>query len=78
MPANGQSLLDLASLPESDDLIQANLAIEGDPPVASLPAEAAAEVIYNGCTSEQTAWAIARRGGQPVAPYATPVRSTTS
>jgi pimeloyl-ACP methyl ester carboxylesterase len=73
MPANGQSLLDLAGLPESDDLIQANLVIEGDPPVASLPAEAAAEVIHNGCTSEQTAWAIARRRGQPVAPYATPV-----
>jgi pimeloyl-ACP methyl ester carboxylesterase len=73
MPANGQSLLDLARLPESDDLIQANLVIEGDPPVASLPAEATAEVIYNGCTSEQTAWAVARRGGQPVAPYATPV-----
>ena len=34
MPANGQSLLDLARLPESDDLIQANLVIEGDPPVA--------------------------------------------
>jgi pimeloyl-ACP methyl ester carboxylesterase len=73
MPANGQSLLDLARLPESDDLIQANLVIEGDPPVASLPAEAAAGVIYNGCTSEQTAWAVARRRGQPVAPYATPV-----
>jgi pimeloyl-ACP methyl ester carboxylesterase len=73
MPANGQSLLDLARLPESDDLIQANLVIEGDPPVASLPDEAAAEVIYNGCTSEQTAWAVARRSRQPVAPYATPV-----
>jgi pimeloyl-ACP methyl ester carboxylesterase len=74
MPANGQSLLDLAGLPESDDLIQANLVIEGDPPVASLPAEATAEVIYNGCTSEQTAWAVARRNPQAVAPYATPVR----
>jgi pimeloyl-ACP methyl ester carboxylesterase len=73
MPANGQSLLDLASLPESDDLIQANLVIEGDPPLASLSAEAAADVIYNGCTSEQTAWAVARRSPQAVAPYATPV-----
>ncbi len=74
MPANGQSLLDLAHLPESNDLIQANLVIEGDPPVASLPAEATAEVIYNGCTSEQTAWAVARRNPQAVEPYASPVR----
>ena len=31
-------------------------------------------MIYNGCTSEQTAWAVARRNPQAVAPYATPVR----
>jgi len=74
MPANGQSLLDLAHLPEgADDKIQANLVIEGDPPVASLSAEATAEAIYNGCTSEQTAWAVARRSPQPVAPYTAPV-----
>jgi pimeloyl-ACP methyl ester carboxylesterase len=75
MPANGQSLLDLARLPEGQgDLIQANVVIEGDPPVAVLSAEATAAAVYNDCTSEQTAWAIARRRPQPVAPYATPVR----
>jgi pimeloyl-ACP methyl ester carboxylesterase len=74
MPANGESLLDLAHLPESNDLIQANLVIEGDPPVASLSAEATADVVYNGCTSEQTAWAVARRTPQVVATYAAPVR----
>lgn len=75
MPADGQSLLDLTHLPEGkDDLIQANLVIEGDPPVAVLSAEATAAAIYNDCTGEQTAWAIARRRPQAVAPYATPVR----
>lgn len=75
MPANGQSLLDLTQLPEGkDDMIQANLVIEGDPPVAVLSEEATAEAIYNNCTSEQTAWAIAQRRPQPVAPFATPVR----
>ena len=74
MPADGQSLLDLTRLPEGrNDAIQANLVIDGDPPVASLPDEAAAAVIYTECTSEQVAWAIARRRPQPVAPYATPV-----
>jgi pimeloyl-ACP methyl ester carboxylesterase len=75
MPSNGQSLLDLAHLPEGkDDLIQANIVIEGDPPVAHLSEEATRDAIYNDCTSEQTAWAVARRRPQAVAPYATPVR----
>ena len=74
MPANGQSLLDLTHLPEGkDDPIQANLVIEGDPPVAMLSDEATAAAIYNDCTSEQAAWAVAKRRPQPVAPYATPV-----
>jgi pimeloyl-ACP methyl ester carboxylesterase len=75
MPADGQSLLDLARLPEGQgDLIQANVVLEGDPPVAVLSAEATAAAVYNDCTSEQAAWAVARRRPQPVAPYATPVR----
>jgi len=74
MPANGQSLLDLTHLPEAKgDLIQANIVIEGDPPVAVLSEEATAAAIYNDCTSEQVAWAVSRRRPQPVAPYATPV-----
>ena len=65
MPANGQSLLDLTHLPEGEgDLIQANIVIEGSPPVAVLSAEATAAAVYNDCTSEQTAWA---RGQTPSA-----------
>ena len=75
MPADGQSLLDLASLPEGkDDMIQANIVIEGDPPVASLSEEATVAAIYNCCTPEQAARAVARRRPQPVAPFGTPVR----
>jgi pimeloyl-ACP methyl ester carboxylesterase len=74
MPSNGQSLLDMTQLPEAKgDRIQANLTIDGDPPVASLSAEATAAAIYNDCTSEQVAWAVSRRRPQAVAPYATPV-----
>ena len=37
LPGDGQSLLDLTRLPEgADDQIQANLVLEGDPPVARL------------------------------------------
>ena len=75
MPGDGQSLLDLTHLPEGkDDMIQANLVIEGDPPVAVLSAEATAAAIYNDCTEEQVALAVARRRPQPVAPFADPVR----
>jgi pimeloyl-ACP methyl ester carboxylesterase len=74
MPANGQSLLDLTHLPEAEgDLIQANIMIEGEPAVAVLSADAIAAAVYNDCTSEQTAWAVARRRPQAVAPYVTPV-----
>ena len=75
MPADGQSLLDLTHLPEGkDDMIQANLVVEGDPPVATLSAEATAAAIYNSCTRDQVAWAVAQRRPQPVAPFADPVR----
>jgi pimeloyl-ACP methyl ester carboxylesterase len=74
MPADGQSLLDLTHLPEGkDDMIQANLVIEGDPPVAVLSEEATALAIYNRCTEEQRAWAVTRRRPQAVAPFAAPV-----
>lgn len=74
MPVNGQSLRDLTELPEGEgNLIQENMVIEGDPPVATLSDEAAAQAIYNDCTAEQTAWAISRRRPQPVAPFVTPI-----
>jgi hypothetical protein len=75
MPANGQSLLDIAHLPEgADDQIQANIVVSGDPPVAVLSDEATALAIYQRCTPEQQAWAIPRRRDQAAAPMATPVQ----
>jgi pimeloyl-ACP methyl ester carboxylesterase len=74
MPADGQSLLDLTHLPEgADDLIQANIVIEGDPPVATLSDEATAAAVYNCCTQEQVAQSVVRRRPQAVAVFATPV-----
>lgn len=74
MPRNGQSLLDLTKLPEgAGDMIQANVEISGDPPVARLPNDVTAVAIYNRCSPEDVAWAVTRRRPQPVAVYATPV-----
>ena len=74
MPSNGQSLLDLTHLPEgADDMIQANIVIEGDPPVATLSDEATAAAVYNCCTQEQVAQSVVRRRPQAVAVFAAPV-----
>ena len=74
MPSNGQSLLDLSGLPEGEgDMIQANIVIEGEPPMASLPAGATAAAVYNCCTQEQVDWAVERRRPQAVAVFATPI-----
>jgi pimeloyl-ACP methyl ester carboxylesterase len=74
MPSNGQSLLDLTHLPEgADDMIQANIVIEGEPPVATLSDEATAAAVYNCCSAEQVAQSVARRRPQAVAVFAAPV-----
>jgi len=74
IPNDGQSLLALTKLPEgAGDQVQANIVIEGDPPVASMPAAASRQALYGCCSDEVVAWAIARQRPQPVAPFATPV-----
>lgn len=74
LPKDGQSLLDLTKLPEgAGDQVQANIVIEGMPPVAVMPDGASAQALYGCCTDEVAAWAIARHCPQPLAPFATPV-----
>jgi pimeloyl-ACP methyl ester carboxylesterase len=74
LPRDGQSLLDLTKLPEgAGDQVQANISIEGDPPVAIMPAAASRHVLYGSCSEDIAALAIARQRPQPVAPFATPV-----
>ena len=74
IPKDGQSLLDLTKLPEgAGDQVQANIVVEGEPPVAVMPAEASRDALYGSCAPDVAAWAIARQRAQPVAPFATPV-----
>jgi pimeloyl-ACP methyl ester carboxylesterase len=69
-PADGQSLADLVSYPEAaGDQVQANLVVEGDPPVGTLSAEAAHHALLNCCTPEQLDWALPRLGPQAIAPF---------
>ncbi|HZE04349.1 MAG TPA: alpha/beta fold hydrolase, partial [Solirubrobacteraceae bacterium] len=79
LPADGESLIDLTQRPEgAGDTVQGGLVVEGDPPVASMPAEAAREGLMHCCGDEAAAWGISLRGTQPVAPFTHPVRLTGS
>jgi pimeloyl-ACP methyl ester carboxylesterase len=74
LPKDGQSLLDLTKLPEgAGDQVQANITVEGDPPVALMPDVAARAALYGSCAEDVAAWAIARHRPQPVVPFVTPV-----
>jgi pimeloyl-ACP methyl ester carboxylesterase len=75
LPADGQSLIDLTKLPEAaGDMVQENMVVEGEPPVATMPAAAAREAFYALCTPEQAAWASERLRPQALAPFVTPVQ----
>jgi pimeloyl-ACP methyl ester carboxylesterase len=75
LPADGESLIDLTHRPEgAGDAVQANLVVEGDPPVATMPDEAAREGLMHCCDDEAAAWGMSLRGTQPVAPFTHPVR----
>jgi pimeloyl-ACP methyl ester carboxylesterase len=74
LPEDGESLLDLTCLPEgADDQVQANIVVEGDPPVATMPDEASTDALYGSCEEDVAAWAISHQRPQPVAPFETPV-----
>jgi pimeloyl-ACP methyl ester carboxylesterase len=74
LPGDGQSLADLTQLPEgAGDMVQAHMVVEGDPPVATMPAEAARKAFYGLCAPGQVAWAAEKIRQQPVGPFVTPV-----
>jgi pimeloyl-ACP methyl ester carboxylesterase len=79
LPRDGQSLLDLAGLPEgADDQVQANMVVEGAPPVATMPDAAAGDALFGACTDEQVAWGVERLRPQPVVPFTQPVSLSES
>jgi pimeloyl-ACP methyl ester carboxylesterase len=74
LPQPGQSLLEITRLPEAaGDSVQANIVVEGDPPMATMPSQAAPEALFHCCTPEQVAWAVPKRGRQPLIPFTQPL-----
>jgi pimeloyl-ACP methyl ester carboxylesterase len=66
-PQPGQSLMDLVAYPEAaDDQVQAHMVVEGDPPTARLPPEAAINALYNCADPDSARWAAERLGPQSV------------
>jgi pimeloyl-ACP methyl ester carboxylesterase len=73
LPWDGMSLIDMTQLPEgAGDQVQANLVVEGDPPVATMAPEAVREALCHCADDEAAAWAASIRGHQPVAPFTHP------
>ena len=76
LPGDGQSLVDLTSLPEgADDLVQQTVIVSGDPPVGTLPQSTCAASNAD-CLPEVSDWAVSRTGSQPFAPLTEPVSLT--
>jgi pimeloyl-ACP methyl ester carboxylesterase len=74
-PQDGQSLIELTQLPEgAGDAVQANMTVDGDPPVATLPAETRRNAIFAACSDEVADWATERSGPQAVVPFTQPVQ----
>ena len=74
IPGDGQSLVALTELPEAvGDQVQANMAVAGQPPVATMPAEAARDALMACCDEEQLAWGISHLGPQAILPFTEPV-----
>jgi pimeloyl-ACP methyl ester carboxylesterase len=75
LPEEGESLMGLTQRPEAaGDMIQANIQVQGDPPVARLSDEATRAAVFNCCTDEQAARGVAGRGVQPVIPMGEPLQ----
>jgi pimeloyl-ACP methyl ester carboxylesterase len=73
LPGDGQSLVNLTELPEGADVqVQANVVVDGDPPVGTLP-DATHRELNLASSPEMTDWAVTRMGPQPVVPFTEPV-----
>lgn len=74
LPEDGQSLVDLAGLPEgAGDMVQANVQVSGEPPIGVLATEHAIAAFYGECDPAVAQAAAARLGPQPILAFVMPV-----
>lgn len=73
-PVDGESLLDLAHLPEgADSQFEEHLTVTGDPPIGTFDPAGARTVFYHGVPEELARSAIEKMGPQPLQLFETPV-----
>jgi pimeloyl-ACP methyl ester carboxylesterase len=73
-PQHGQSLLDLAQLPEgADEGVLPHVSVHGDPPIVHFNQSMAMDVFYNGVGSDVSTVAVGRLCPQPLSLFTTPV-----
>lgn len=76
LPADGQSLVDLAHSLEAGDLLQPNLVIDANAGTCVVADAARRAVFYGECSDDDTAFAMARLVPESLAPMTTPVSIT--
>lgn len=70
VPRDGQSLMDLVAAPEAaGDQVQANVVVDGGPPLATLPVLKAPRILFNCIHFEEASRAARRLRPQPVKPW---------
>jgi pimeloyl-ACP methyl ester carboxylesterase len=76
LPADGQSVVDLAATDFEDSLALANQVVDVDAGVAWIEPDARRETLYGACSAADAEWAAARLVPEGLAPQAQPVRIT--
>lgn len=61
---------------DTGSVVTRNVEVDAGRGVATLPAAAARDAFYGECSDEDAAWAQARLGEEPLAPWGTPVSVT--
>lgn len=73
-PTHGESLLDLSNFPEGfGDGVQANITVNGEPPIATFDLTQASTIFYNGLPEDLARQATGRIDRQPLSLFSTAV-----
>jgi len=75
LPRNGQSLVDLAGMPEgAGDMVQASVVVDGEPPIGTMPFEKAIEAFYGECERSVAEAAAKSLDPQPILAFVMPAQ----
>ena len=77
LPRNGQSLVDLAGQPEgAGDMVQANVVVEGEPPIGRLATEHSVAAFYGDLDPAEATKMAEGLQAQPILAFVMPVHIT--